>query len=193
MKKICIVLCLSVLAGCTTKPKYSKMQIRSMQSRTFNNSDYNDVFQAFKTVLLDENYLITEQDYKQGLISAKKGETFEPNIPEGAKNFLKVASFFATIHEVTHKKKKKNHNGWVETDVPDKLGIEYKMAVTFDKITESSTETRANYTVTDIYDDGVRQTDSPIEPAVYKNLYNKVTVELKRREAKNSINKNLKN
>lgn len=154
MKKLLIIIGVIFLTSCATRPKMSPMQKRAMQSRTFNSS-YDNVFKAFRSVLQDEGYIIKNQDYEGGLILAEKGR--------------KTGSFISVFGDP----KEERH-----------IGVNYNMSVNFDKINASTIETRVTMQEEDQYSRGSRVSDSINNPDEYKNLYNKVSLEIKRREAR---------
>ena len=161
MKLISVILIavssLMILPSCKTAPKMTSHQRRALQVRTFENN-LNTTFKAVKTVLLDEGYIIKNQDMDGGMILAQKetdGDT------SGAK-FLRV--FSGNKNYVT--------------------GQGYEVSFNFDKINATTTETRMTLQTTTKTNLGGSSGREIVDPLVYKLLYEKVSVEIGRRKAK---------
>ena len=152
MKKI---LALSfLLAACAVTPAISPQQIRAMQMRTFEDTSYENVFRAFKSVLQDEGYVIKNQDRVGGLIVGSIQRT------DGMSNFNMV--FNAG----------KNY----------RTGESYEASVNLEKIGRTI-ETRITIQRMESYSMGGSQGNPILNPEEYKNIYEKVSVEVKRRQA----------
>jgi hypothetical protein len=85
------------ISNCTLGPAYSTMQKRSMQTKTYE-EPYNDVFKAFKTVLLDEGYIIKNQEFEGGLLLAEKGKTSGWFFGGGEKNKVLGAKYQISVN-----------------------------------------------------------------------------------------------
>jgi hypothetical protein len=156
----------------------STMQVRSMQTKNFSAS-YQDTFQAFKTVLLDEGYIIKNQEYDGGTILATRSVSYGSNnsFLKGITRTAEILSMFST------------NNFHDEDSGPEKTGKEFSTSINFDKINENNIETRLVLQEADTYSSGAKVPETILDPKEYKNFYNLVSVELKRRQAKNQIKK----
>ena len=146
-----------VLASCETTPEMSPQQRRALQVRTFD-SNYKNVFNAFKTVLQDEGYIIRNQDYTGGMILAEATKSSN----KGAVRFLRAFG----------------NNG---SDYVTSEG--YSISVNFEEINKNTTESRLILQKTQNMKRGSSTGNELLDPAVYKNIYQKVSVEIKRRQA----------
>ena len=150
---------LSVLlgAGCVTTPQLSPQQRRSLQVRNFE-STYNHVFRAFKTVLQDEGYIIKNQDMKGGLIVAHSSKS--------------TGAGMAVLAALGGNK---NYH----------TGTTYEVSVNLEAIRKQYVESRVLIQKVDSYSLGGSQGREIVNPALYKNIYSKVMVEVERRKAQN--------
>ncbi len=148
---------LLVFTGCETTPEMSPQQRRSLQIRTFD-STYKNVFNAFKTVLQDEGYIIRNQDFSGGMILAEATKSSN----HGAVKFLRA---FAN-----------NGNDYVTSEG-------YSISVNLEEINKTATESRLILQKTQNMKRGSSIGNELLDPAVYKNIYQKVSVEIQRRQA----------
>ena len=148
-----------ILQSCAfmEKTRVSPQQRRAMQMRTFRDVSYNNVFRAFKTILQDDGYIIQNQDYKGGLITAEIQKT------------NRVAVFFANLN----------------SDNPNTaIGSSFQVTVNLEPINERTVETRLIVQRQTQYRLGGTTGLEVLKPKLYKTIYQKVSVEIKRRQAK---------
>jgi hypothetical protein len=143
-----------LLTACAITPPMSPQQIRAMQMRSFEDTTYENVFRSLKTVLQDEGYVIKNQDMVGGLIVGSNQRT------DGMSNFNMV--FNAG----------KNY----------RTGESYEVSVNLEKVGKT-VETRMTIQKMESYSMGGSQGNPILEPETYKNIYQKVSVEIKRRQA----------
>lgn len=159
MKYISSILLLSfLLQSCAfmESTKISPQQRRAMQIKTFRDTSYNNVFRAFKTILQDNGYIIQNQDYKGGLITAEAQKTNS------------AAIFFASI----------------SSDPRDRaIGRSFQVTVNLEKIAKKIVETRLILQEKKQYQLGGTTGSEIVNPKLYKTIYQKVSVEIKRRQA----------
>ena len=148
-----------VLQSCAfmEETRISPQQRRAMQTKTFRDTSYNNVFRAFKTILQDDGYIIQNQDYNGGLITAEAQKT----------NF--TALFFSKIG---------NNSG------DSAVGKSFQVTVNLEKISEKIMETRLIIQEKTQYQRGGVTGKEVIDPKLYRTIYQKVSVEIKRRQAK---------
>ena len=152
-----IGLCLILFSGCVVTPqKFTPQQRRAMQVRTFDAS-YENVFKSVKTVFQDEGYIIRNQDFAGGMVLAQK-ETSE-NAGYQMIELLSDNESYTT-------------------------GTGYEVSMNLDKINNTSTETRMTLQSTRKTNLGGSSGKELLKPEVYKSLYDKITVEIKRRQAR---------
>lgn len=160
MKLLLSVLVASfALSACVVKPPMSPQQRRALQKRSYEYSMKN-VFNAFKTVLQDEGYIIRNQDYTGGMILAEMQKSGSGN---SGLSFLSVLgsgrnSDYATSHG-------------------------YTVSVSLESINRRTTETRMTLEKTTRMSRGGQSGGEILDPKIYKSLYQKIDVELKRRAA----------
>ncbi len=137
-----------------SKPKFNMQQRRAMQVRSFDTS-YKNVFNAFKSVLQDEGYIIKNLDFEGGMVLAEKENA------GGTSAF--AASLMGRDNYVT--------------------GKGFSVSVSFDEITENNIETRMTLqSMTRMSRGGMSGTEV-VEPTIYKTIYDRVRVEIQRRTA----------
>lgn len=75
-KSLLIVFCCSLIACAPAfakgKPAVSSLEIRQMQTRTYDVKDKKELMEAIVNVLQDRDYLISESSYNLGVISGYK-------------------------------------------------------------------------------------------------------------------------
>jgi hypothetical protein len=152
MKKIISLVLL--LTACAVTPPMSPQQKRAIQMRTFEDTTYENVFRAFKTVLQDEGYVIKNQDLNGGLIVG----TIQKS--DGMARFNVI------------------FNG----DKNYRTGESYEVSVNLEKIGKT-VETRTTIQKVESYSQSGTQGDPILDPETYKNIYEKVSIEIKRRQA----------
>lgn len=142
------------LTACQLSPPMSDAQRRSMQMRTFENTTYDNVFKAVKTIMQDEGYIIKSQDLAGGLISATASKT-----DSGSKW---MAAFSGN----------KNY----------RTGETYEISVNMEKVGKN-VETRLTIQKLESYSMGGQQGDVILDENAYRAFYEKVRVEIERRKA----------
>lgn len=146
-------------SGCVSLPQLSPQQKRALQTKVFRNTDYNDVFRAFKSVLQDEGYIIKNQDFQGGLLVAEI---------EKSSGAIPGVIFFL---------------GGTDDSYP--TGTEFTLSVNLEKINSKTTEARTIVQEKVRYNRGGVHGRQILTPEIYKSLYNKVEVEIRRRQARN--------
>lgn len=160
MKKIFIFSSLAIcllLSGCaTTSVPLSPMQIRSITTRHIE-GNYEDIYRACITVFQDQGYIIKNTDMNTGLIVANVDR-------EASKNSQFWQAFWT---------------GYVYNK-----GTEVDVSCMVNKINETSSDARINIQETTYAQWGGKQNIKQIYgEEVYKNLFNEIITEVKRREA----------
>ena len=155
MRYLYVFWCFLLLAGCVTTPKLSPQQRRALQVRNFESS-YNHVFRAFKTVLQDEGYIIKNQDMQGGLIVAHSSKS-----TGGGLAFLAALGNNENYH----------------------TGTTYEVSVNLEEVRKNYTESRVIIQKVARYSQGGSRGGEVVDPALYKNIYSKVMVEVERRKA----------
>lgn len=145
-----------LFAGCATTPQISPQQRRAMQVKHFKDTDYNNVFRAFKTVLQDEGYIIKNQDMKGGLIVAHSSKS------AGAGHAV-LAVLAGTQNYQT--------------------GVTFEVSVNLEEIRKNYTESRVIIQEMASYSMGGSKGKEILSPELYRNIYSKVFVEVERRKA----------
>ncbi len=153
MKKIIALLVL--VAACATQPQMSTGQVRAMQMRTFEDTTFDNVFRAFKTVLQDEGYQIKNQDLEGGLIVATIQKTD------------KMAGW---------------NSFWGGNNSNHRTGEGFEVSVNMEKVGKV-VESRVSVQKVEQFSMGGQQGDVVLEPGIYKSLYEKVNTEVQRRKA----------
>lgn len=151
-------LLLTILVGCAAGPQLSQMQIRQLTTKMIEGS-YENVFRATMTILQDQGYVIKNTDMNSGLIVANiDRET------SGGSQFMQ-ALFLGSI--------------------TDKNTV-IEVSATVNKLNEQTQELRLNIQETNYSGSGAKQKINQIyDEKVYQNLFNEITLEVKRREAMN--------
>jgi len=156
MKKVAGLFLMGLfMVSCATAPQLSSAQRRALQMRTFENSSYDNVFRAFKTVLQDEGYIIKNQDMNGGLIVA----TIQKTDQSGA--------FWAALGG------SKNY----------RTGEGFELSVNLEKVNPTTTESRLTIQKLEQYSMGGQQGQEILDEQMYKAFYDKVRVEVERRKA----------
>lgn len=153
--KILIVTLTLFFAACASAPKLSMQQRRALQVRTFENTSYENVFRAFKSVLQDDGYIIRNQDMQGGLIVAQIQKTD------------KGSGFWAALGG------NKNY----------RQGEVFEVSANLEKVNEKIIETRVIVQKIEQFSMGGQQGEEILDPEMYKALYNKISVEVERRKA----------
>jgi len=156
-----VLLSLSTFA-CATVPELSSMQRRQLQSRTFENTSYENVFRSFKSVLQDEGYIIKNQDMAGGLIVAsiqKASHSIQPFLLTGSSQ--------------------KNSN-YVMDDG-------FELSVNLEKMNELTVESRLTIQKVEHFSQGGQQGREILDQELYKAFYEKVKVETERRKAQGKV------
>ncbi len=148
---------LLVFTGCETTPEMSPQQRRALQVRTFD-ATYKNVFNAFKTVLQDEGYIISNQDFSGGMILAQATKSSNRGSVKFMRAFASRGSDYVTSEG-------------------------YSISANFEEINKTTTESRLILQKTQNMKRGSSTGNELLDPAIYKNIYQKVSVEIKRRQA----------
>lgn len=143
------------MVGCATAPQLSPMQRRSLQMRTFENASYDTVFRAFKTVLQDDGYVITNQDMNGGLIVATIQKTDSGS------------AFWAAMAGTQNYR----------------TGEGFQLSINLEKLNKNTVESRLIIQKLEQYSMGGQQGHEILDPAMYRSFYDKVRVEVERRKA----------
>ena len=149
-----LVLCF--VTSCIIAPPMSAPQRRALQTKTFDETSYDNVFKAFKNVLQDEGYIIKNQDYNGGMILA---------------TILKADNTSEWFAQMDGKQNYRTGEG-------------FEVSVSFDRINKKATETRLTIQKVEQYSMGGTKGYEILDPKMYKSLYDKITVEIERRKAK---------
>ena len=149
------------LWGCEVTPKLSPLQKRQITTRMFDCS-YENAYRATLTVLQDQGYVIKNTDMDSGLIVGTVDRS-----ASGSSKFWQALAF-----------------GYV----PDK-GTVVEASCMVNKLSEKSSEVRINiqevkYGQSSVFSGTGKQGSKQIyQHEMYRNLFNEILVEIKRREA----------
>jgi len=159
MKKfgLLIILPILFLSGCATiTPHLSPMQIRTITTRHMEGG-YENIYRACITVFQDQGYIIKNTDMNTGLIVANVDR-------EASKNSQFWQAFWT---------------GYVYNK-----GTEVEVSCMVNKINDNASDIRINIQETTYAQWGGKQNIKQIyDEEVYKNLFNEILTEVKRREA----------
>ena len=150
-----VLILVASLVGCATMPELSSMQRRQMQSRSFDDANYDSVFRAFKTILQDDGYVIKNQDLQGGLIVA----TIEKSTPGSV--------FMASMNE------QKNYQ----------TSEGYEVSINLEKMGEKTVESRLTIQKLEAFSQGGHSGREILDAELYQTFYDKVRVEVERRKA----------
>lgn len=156
MKIILCIFALVVSFACEHTPEWTPQQRRAMQVRTFNAS-YRNVFLAIKDVLQDDGYQIKSQDYRGGLIVAKKE----------IDTTTKLFGFFV-----------------VEGDPSETTGVTFQVSFNLERVSKANVEARLTLSSIAKRRDGQHRAKEVVEPKTYQAIYRNLQVEIKRRQAR---------
>lgn len=149
---------LLAFTGCAVGPKLTPMQIRNMTTKMIESS-YENVFRSTMTVLQDQGYVIKNTDMASGLIVANIDKE-----TSGGSQFAQALLIGKIV----------NKNTVIE------------VSATINKINETTQEIRLNIQETNYSGSGSKNTINQIlEAPVYQQIFNDITLEVKRREAIN--------
>jgi len=161
----CILIFSFIIMGCATGPQLSPMQIRQITTKLINGS-YDDTYRATLTVLQDQGYIIKNTDMESGLIVA--------NVDRASSTGSQVTQAILLGY------------------VSDK-GTEVEVSCMVNKLSNTNTEIRlniqeTNYGQSSIWSGTSKQKVKQIyEPELYSKIFNEIEVEVKRRQAMNSM------
>ena len=155
MKPILCSLALVVSYACAHTPDWTPQQRRAMQTRSFKAS-YRSVFLAIKDILQDDGYLINSQDYRGGLVVAKK------DIDKRIK--ILGLALKADDHEVT--------------------GVTYQVSFNIERVSKGNIETRLTISAITQRGNGRQHAKEVVEPKTYQAIYRNLQLEIKRRQAR---------
>ncbi|MCK5219012.1 hypothetical protein KAR10_05785 [bacterium] len=159
---ICII-ALFIFSGCATTPTISPMQKRQLTTKLIEGS-YENVYRATLTVFQDQGYIIKDTDMNSGLIVATVDRA-----TSGGSQFAQALFM-----------------GFVANK-----GLVVEVSCMINKINDTKTEVRINiqetkYGQSSSWSSSSKQNARQIYDAdVYQNLFNEITVEVKRRDAMN--------
>src|SRR5438045_2683882 len=154
MRKLVLPIMLLFIAACATVPPMSAAQRRALQTRTFD-SEYENVFRSFKTILQDEGYVIKNQDMGGGLIVA----TVEKSEDHPAFKF----SFGAPTSTAPQN---------------EKTGEGYEVSINLEKINKDATESRMTIQKMESFSMGGKKGAEVLDEQAYKGFFDKVRVEI---------------
>ena len=146
-----VVFCFGLISCITTGPTWTPQQRRALQQKTFD-TEYRVVFNAIKSILRDDGYVIENQNYDGGLIIGTK------DTPVG---FLESALTMGDMYART--------------------GTSFMISFDVEKLSEDSTRTRLTINEKTNYYSGAKMGKEVLDPAVYRNIYRALSVELQRR------------
>lgn len=155
MKNLLALVSLLFIVGCASQPPMSPQQRRALQTRTFENTNMDNVFRAFKTVLQDEGYVIKNQDMQGGLIVAEIQKTDSG------------AGFMAALS---------GSNNY-------RTGQLFEVSVNLESLNKSTVETRLVLQEKSQMSMGGTQGQEILDPKLYQTLYQKIKTEVERRKA----------
>lgn len=152
------ILVITFFVGCAAGPQLSQMQIRQITTKMIEGS-YDDVYRATMTILQDQGYVIKNTDMNSGLIVANiDRET------SGGSQFAQ-ALFLGSI--------------------TDKNTV-IEVSATVNNLNDTNQELRLNIQETNYTGSGGKNSiDQIYDEKVYQDLFNEITLEVKRREAMN--------
>ncbi|MCF7871251.1 MAG: hypothetical protein K9L95_06240 [Candidatus Omnitrophica bacterium] len=159
MKKYGLVIFLTIvlLSGCAApRTTLSPMQVRNITTKHIE-GDYEDIYRACITVFQDQGYVIKNTDMDTGLIVAYVDR-------ESSKNSQFWQSFWA---------------GYVYNK-----GTAVEVSCMVNKISDNASDVRINIQETTYSQWGSKQNIKQIyDKEVYRNIFNEIITEVKRREA----------
>ncbi|MBN2676267.1 MAG: hypothetical protein JXR30_03385 [Alphaproteobacteria bacterium] len=191
---------LGCMAGGSTGPvAFSDAQRRAMQVKT-HDANYDMVFYAVKSVLLDDGYIIKSQDYAGGMILAEGSQL---KLPTGRANpdstgvadseddsgigaggvLLGVGLLALAVAAGGGSSSYSGGGSSSGTTERSKVGTTYQISFNFDKINAKTTETRLVVQERTQYNMGNETFKEHINPEIYKHLYDRVAYEIQRRGA----------
>ena len=150
-----------IFLNCAVGPQLSPMQKRQLTTRLINGS-YEDTFRGTLTVLQDQGYVIKNTDMVSGLIVATVDRA-----ESGGSQFAQ-ALFLGYVAD---------------------KGTDIEVSCMLNKITETKTEIRLNiqeskYGQSSAWSGTSKQNTKQIyDPEIYRNLFNEIEIEVKRRQA----------
>ncbi len=157
MKRIIILLVafltLHFMAACAFAPPLSPEQKRMMQTKTFESTNYENVFRSAKNVLQDDGYIIKNQDFNGGLIVGSLDRS------TGGMYFYPGTS---------------NNN--------DVVSRTHEVSINIEKISESIIETRLSIQEMDHYRYGGQSGNPVLKAEDYRNFYERLSREINRRQ-----------
>jgi len=150
---------------CVPEPELAPMQKRQLTTKLFECS-YENTYRAALTVLQDQGYIIKNTDMASGLILA----SVDRETPTGDQ----IAQYLLVGFE------------WSK-------GTEIEVSCVVNKLSNTSSEIRINiqevkYGQSSWLSGTSKQSSKQIyEPRLYQNIFNQITLEIKRREAINGV------
>lgn len=162
-----------MVTGCATTQKLTPMQKRQITTRVID-APYEEVFRATLTVIQDEGYNIKKTDMETGLITGDIEKTLSPGLKAAAKLADKLTDFGAGKKETTIEEGWDYQVNCLITAVSDSMS---ELRVTIHKVTHSTTTT-SNSDAAQVK----REPETIYDQKVYQNLFNKIKVEVQRRQ-----------
>lgn len=180
----------------TAPTTFSDAQRRSMQIKT-HDASYDSVFYAVKSVLLDDGYIIKSQDYAGGMILAEGAELKLPTgradvassgTADSAEDGFSAGDVLMGVGVLALAVVAAGNGGtpsYVGGGSQERQAVDtsYQISVNFDKINSKTTETRLVVQEKTQYNMGNETLKEHIKPEIYKHLYDRISREIKRREA----------
>ena len=165
--------------GCVTTQKLSPMQKRHITSQVIAAS-YDETFRATLSVLQDEDYNIKSTDMETGLIAADIEKQLNAGLKMAAILFDSLMDFGADETETTIEEGWEYHINCVITAIDDSST---QVRLTVHKVTHSTT-TYSNSDMVKVE----REPETIYSENVYQDLFSKIRVEAKRRQARQNGN-----
>ena len=156
-----------LLSSCQTVPTLSVQQKRLLQQKTFK-APYKDIFYSFRRVLQDNGYIIKNQDFKGGLITASKSRT---NKFSGGE-FAAILGFAVLGYQGQYLRKELDR---------------FDISVSFDKIVRNTIETKLTIQHNTKDNFGGEGGSEVLDPKIYRYIYSQVSAELNRRRMKKKM------
>lgn len=167
LTKVYLVLLMGLpLVGCETIPSLSSQQKRALQTKIFTGHSYNTVFKSIKSVMQDEGYLIKNQDMVGGLIVAELNSSRLPS----KTNLLLLGVATAVFSNNLY-----NNNNSLS-------GKTYIWSINLEEINKKLTEVRMILHEKEHYSSGGQAGREVVKFELYRNIFNKIVVEINRRE-----------
>lgn len=150
-----MIVCVVFMVGCAPAPQMSPMQMRQITTRTLECS-YENAFRATMSVLQDQQYVIKQTDMNAGFILAQVNRQ-----TAGGTQFLQALLLSK-----------------YDTDTL------VEVSASIGKLNEATQDVRLSIQEVTYNSVGAKSRTKQIDnPEIYQQLFNDITVEIKRREA----------